>query len=324
MICIHFQKARFVVPVRYLGAYLRWSWVMALGGAVCKLRAMVYSVYSPWPMFTLDQEVASAISGCQALASCVGWIRYPTDGTRLQVFDHFGGKIYKMVKPLAGFASLEQELGWRAKVGDLAPQISEVCEHPPAYIEEWVEGRVGRYSVEELQRLILLLAERLYRVEWLEFNEYLQRTSTNYPAGAIARMAAAMCLVGWAKLPISPVHGDLVCQNIIFRDNGKPVILDWEYARICVVSHDLWFYLYHDTQKSHSGEGMPESFFVEMEHALVWIGLKVQNVRALHLFHLLEREALLLNNTSVVASPAALADIRNNIKCISGYLKIEN
>ena len=322
MIFIHFRKARYMVPIRHLPAYLGWSWVVAPGGALGKLKGILYAMYAPWPVIRPDQAVASAISGGKALATCVGWIRYPTDGTRLQVFDHHGGKILKMAKPIAGFASLERELGWRGKVGDLAPTISGISEHPPAYLEEWVEWRAGDFSVQELQRVILLLAKRLYRVEWLDFDEYLRRASLHFSKEATARMGKAMSLAGWDKLPASPVHGDLVCQNILLRNDGNPVLIDWEYARVCVVSQDLWFYLFHGTPRIHPGGGMPDLFFKEMEQALAWIGLDVKNVRALHLIHLLEREALLMNNTSVVMSTDALADIRFNVKCTWDYLEI--
>lgn len=322
MTFIHFRKARYMVPIRCLAAYLRWSWQTASGGAIRKWKGILYGMYAPWPVIRPDPVIASAISGCEALVTRIGWIRYPTDGTRLQVFDHHRGKILKMAKPIAGLASLEQELGWRGKVGDLAPNIRGVSRHPPAYLEEWVEGRAGDFSVRELRRVILLLAERLYRVEWLGLDEYLRRASLNFSAEATSRMGKAMFLAGWDKLPTSPVHGDLVCQNILFRYDGNPVLIDWEYARVCVVSQDLWFYLFHDTPREHSGSDLPDSFFREMEHALAWIGLDVRNVRALHLIHLLEREALLMNNAPVVISTDALSDIRLNMKRTMDHLEI--
>lgn len=281
------------------------------------------SVWKPRAVLLPDKAVEIAYAGCEALDARVGWIRFPTDGTRLQVFDPYKRVICKVSKQHAGFKFLMRELDCRSSVGGLAPIVRGVSEYPPAYLEDWIEGRSGCGTLQELRSVLEYLTERLYQTTWLDLGDYVRRVGLPYTNRTMDRIMAAMHLIGWDKLPVSPVHGDLVSQNIFFRPNGAPVLIDWEYARPCVVSHDLWFYLYHRARSNILEVELPATAFIDIAQEVKWLGLEVNNVRALHLIHLLERKELLRSNSSVVDSSFALSTLQYDIEQVSKQLKIE-
>ena len=321
---IHFQKIRFLVPIKHIFKYIRWSWFVTKTQQN-RFRKLLISIWKPVVRFNVNHEVELAVNSCKALDVHVGWIRFPTDGTRLQVFDTYNTQICKLAKQKSGFQSLELELKRRDGLGELSPAIKRIDANHAAYIEEWVNnGNNGHCTLEELEITISLLLDKFYKIQWVNLDEYFQLTHIEYTAEASKLMSKVISIIGWDKVPVSPVHGDLVCQNMLFK-NDKPILIDWEYARICMVSYDLWIYLYHraKSSKKNSEESLSKSFFSELNKMLGHLGLIVDNVNAVHLFHLLEREALLNHNSDVVQSNIALEIMRLEITRISKEFGLE-
>ena len=223
---IHFQKIRFLVPIKHIFKYIRWSWFVTKTQQN-RFRKLLISIWKPVVRFNVNHEVELAVNSCKALDVHVGWIRFPTDGTRLQVFDTYNTQICKLAKQKSGFQSLELELKWRDGLGELSPAIKRIDANHAAYIEEWVNnGNNGHCTLEELEITISLLLDKFYKIQWVNLDEYFQLTHIEYTAEASKLMSKVISIIGWDKVPVSPVHGDLVCQNMLFK-NDKPILIDW-------------------------------------------------------------------------------------------------
>jgi len=149
-------------------------------------------------------------------------------------------------------------------------------------------------------------------VEDRDTASYLSDRANGFSEEARNHIPVLVRRLEWSSLPISNVHGDLVCANIAFRENGEPIIYDWEYSRTCVLTHDVWFFLYHRASAEKRGLEL-SNFLIEFQCAIGWAFPTMPDIRALHLIHLFEREALLIRNSDFVDSHHSLIRLRQSI-----------
>lgn len=292
-----------------LHIYLRW--VVQSAFLSRSVRHFLRGIWSPTWLRKIPGHVAEAIAVAKSLGLHNGWVRWDTDGSRRQVFDPWRGGVCKIQKQGA-ILNINDEVELRKALGDLSPRILKQDPAHMAYVEEWVNAIPGSCSLEELERIRRVLDNRFYRVEERDVTSYISDKAITFSDEARDLIPELVSRLGRASLPISIVHGDLVCQNIAFRRNGEPILYDWEYSRTCVVTYDVWFFLYHRTS-TNSGDLMLSDFLGLFEEVIRWVFPTIQDIRALHLIHLFEREALLIRNSDFVDSFYSLKRLRLHI-----------
>ena len=307
---IFFSKTGIYVPLGMVHRYFIWALRSAF--AARSLRVFLRGFWLPsWFRETPDQ-VDETLALAKSLGLVNGWVRWETDGSRRQVFDPWRSGICKIQKRGA-FLDVRDEIELRSALGDLSPKILRQDSVHMAYVEEWVQSIPGNCSCDELERVRHILDDRLYRVEEKNTSEYIDENAISFSNAACNLIPSLVQRLGRETLPISTVHGDLVCSNIAFRGNGQPILYDWEYARTCVVTHDVWFYLYHRSLAKDSCSELPD-FLNVFKSMIGWAFPAIQDVSALHLIHLFEREALLLSNSVFVDSDHALKRVHQSIE----------
>ena len=307
---IYFRRSGVYVPVAVLPKYLWWVFRNALAGR--SLRHFVRSLWAPKWHQRIPSGVEHVLAVARSLGLGNGWIRWDTDGSRRQVFDPWRGLVCKIQKHSAAL-DIDDEIELRTALGDLSPRILKRDSMHMAYAEEWVDATPGCCSVDELESVLRLLGDRLYRTAEISISDYIQDDTISFSDEACNLVPSLVQRLGRATLPISTVHGDLVCSNIAFLRNGRPILYDWEYSRACVVTYDVWYFLYHRMLAMDSCSELPE--FLNVFRSMIdWAFPTIQDISALHLIHLFEREALLLKNSVFVDSDHALKTVRQSIE----------
>jgi len=306
LVLIYFKKAGVYAPMKILPRYVWWNFLKALASR--DIRCFIRSVWAPKWHQKMPSHVEHLLAVAKVLGVDSGWVRWDTDGTRRQVFDPWRDGACKISKQGA-FLDVSDEVELRKALGDLSPRI---LKHDPvqrAYVEEWVDAKSGRCSLDELERVRCALVTSLYQVEERDITSYFNHSDIEFSSEARNLVPVLARLLKRSTLPISVVHGDLVCSNIAFRKNGDPVLYDWEYARRCVVTQDVWFFLYH---RYSTASESPELSGILEEFAsnTAWAFSTMPDIRALHLVHLFEREALLIRNSEFVDSHQALKKVQ--------------
>lgn len=308
---IYFRKIGIYVPLRVLPFYLFWLLQVAVRERT--IRDFVRGVWSPTLFFRAPHNIDDALSVARDLGLSNGWVRWETDGSRRQVFDSSMRGVCKIQKEGAAF-SVNDEVELRKKLGDLSPRILKSDASHMAYVEDWVNVSAPRtYSYDDLECIRLALVDQLYRIDEWDLVSFLNKSAVPFSREARDVIPGLVRRMELKSLPVSKVHGDLVQANISFTKEGRPILYDWEYSRSCVVTHDVWFFLYQGLL----GDGVRlelSDFMREFEKIIDWIFPESVEPLALHLIHLYEREALLLWNNKIVESSQALKKIGENIR----------
>ncbi|MDO8861665.1 hypothetical protein Q6D67_08120 [Haliea sp. E1-2-M8] len=311
MALIYFRKAGVYVPANVLHRYILWL----VGRAIKEreLREIAIGLWSPELPSTVPLKVDEALATAYSMGLHRGWIRWDTDGSRRQIFDADRRKVCKVQKDGALLTVID-EVELRKQLGGLSPRIFQIHESHMAYVEEWVSVVTPRtYSYHDLDRIRLALVEQLYRVEEWDVGSFINDRAVPFSDEARESIPELVSRMGLNSLPVSKVHGDLVQSNTSLTKGHKPVLYDWEYSRSCVVTHDVWFYLYHGLLCARASVEL-SYFFDELERITAWVLPKSVDLIALHLIHLYEREALLLWNVNIVDSSFALERLGESIK----------
>ena len=226
-----------------------------------------------------------------------GWIRFPTDGTRLQVFDPSTGRIGKVHKNDMPYNTIPLEIKARSRASALAPAILEVASDQQAFSEEWMSGYNLHYSLDYLLKVIGKLRTHMYAVDYVDAVEYRNLiTGGNINLGKWEPLLTRL-LNEWPgkSLPLSQVHGDLVAANLWYHPVRGIVLLDWEYSRRCLVTQDCWFYIYHHYRSRDRENPLPNNFFNDFHDVLRRSGFGglADRLSSIHPLHLIERLILL-------------------------------
>ena len=310
LVLIYFRKAGTYVPFRCFPRYCLWAIQRAVQAKT--FRIVLLALWSPKLSFKAPSGILNALSYANSFG-LDGWVRWDTDGSRRQVFDACRTGVYKTQKQGAAF-NIRDEVALRSSLGDLSPRILAQDRSGSAYVEEWVNASAPRaYSYNDLELVRLVLVDKLYRIEKLDVVGFLNKATVPFSNEARAVIPELASRMGLDFLPVSRIHGDLVQSNISFTKENRPILYDWEYSRSCVVTHDVWFFLYHDLLED--GAAFELAYFLdEFERIVDWVFPKHIDLSALHLIHLYEREALLLWNDNIVDSSQALAKLRKSIR----------
>ena len=320
LVLIYFQKTGVYVPIEMLPRYMWWTFRSALTDR--SIRHFLRRMWSPKWLWKIPSHIAAVLAVAKSLGLDNGWVRWDTDGSRRQVFDPWRGGICKISKQGAAL-NISDEVEFRNSLGDLSPRILKCDPVKRVYVEEWVDATSGCCSIDELERVRRVLVSNFYRIEEQDVASYLSNDSIKFSDKVHDLIPVLVRRLGRVSLPISNVHGDLVCANIAFRSDNEPVIYDWEYSRICVVTQDVWFFLYHRASCENSSSELL-GFLREFEKVIGWAFPTIPNIRVLHLIHLFEREALLVRNSEFVDSHQALKSLRQSIDDVLSSLNLSN
>ncbi|MGB8951799.1 MAG: hypothetical protein WCC06_03935 [Candidatus Aminicenantales bacterium] len=230
-----------------------------------------------------------------------GWIRFPADGTRIQVFDRQRNRICKLNSCNALVNTIPCELKTRGRVAHLAPTILDVSPDESAFVEEWIAGYTPPYSLDSLVEAMSKLKEYLYAVNYIDITTYRERltSSGNMTENQKYSLDSVLNMYSGRTLPVSQVHGDLVCRNLLQHPSKGILLLDWEYTRTCLVTHDCWLYLYHTHRSIDDKQPLSSRFFVSLREVLLYLGFDslmdnlTWNLPVIHVLHLFERQSYL-------------------------------
>jgi hypothetical protein len=315
---IRFPRARYWVDPRAVKAYVTWSWQRAQREGRSVLRSFLRCLWHPTLATGIPLVVADALRVARGLGVGANWIRYPSDGTRLQIFDANQRQICKVLLPDACHKTYDYELEVRRRVGELAPPIVAVSPSDHAYVEQWIVDARPLCSTDLFFRALHGLQRSLYHIEWIRADQFLAKLAEWGPVSR-AIMGVVDCafskIGGGIGVPWSMVHGDFVQPNVLVGPRGQPVLIDWEYARECIVSYDYWLYRY-DHERKHGDlntnvfHGEPRRILNELYGSSV----AEMNPLALHMLHLAERTHYLAHispNTTRTIRQTMDQDMRN-------------
>jgi len=167
---INFSKAGYWVHVRSLEPYLCYKFEEARSGQRMFAR-MLCTIWAPSWRRTLTGVLHEIEEQAGELGVHPGWIRFPTSGSRIQVFDRHGERICKICTNPVAPVTIEAEIEVRSRVMDLGPSILGVSRDGLALVENWVHGSRAIYTMENGIRAVSRLRESLYVVENVVLNQ---------------------------------------------------------------------------------------------------------------------------------------------------------
>lgn len=217
-----------------------------------------------------------------------GWIRYGSDGGRVQLFDAERRTVTKLAL-VPHPERVEAEIQARGRMGRAVPELLEWDAAQGRLVERWVDLDPVPFGWAALAEALALLKTSLYASVSVPLSNYLPRLAVAWDP---ARAAAFLESRGLVQVPVGPVHGDLWRGNLGRDRGGHLVLLDWEYTRTCVESQDLWTFLMQGCWAS--GRPMDEAFHRDLAAglALLWgAECDIATAEAHHLIHLAERYA---------------------------------
>ena len=167
-----------------------------------------------------------------------------------------------------------REIDARRRVAELAPHISprllghgvlEVGEGTLGYLhEEMVTGHhVRRWTLHEIVEPMVRALVDLYRAAGVRSAPWSQLSARHQPerwAGFVdatpdaepLRERVDGLLRADRDVEVSLVHGDPVASNVIVRDDGGVVLVDWEYATEHAVAIDLTKPVQQSVEQEHA------------------------------------------------------------------------
>ena len=218
-------------------------------------------------------------------------MQYETDGSRLLLIDVPGRRaIHVQLRPSPDL--INREITIRQRAGRASPPILFHDAGQGVIAERWLPLRPASPTRPTLAEAIRLLKATLYAPRPVGIDEYLGRLGGAVDAARAREFVAAY---GVERVAITDSHGDLWPANVGVDEHGGIVLLDWEYARVCVESHDLWSYIFQ-AQRS-SGRPFDQAFladFAACQRDLLGMAVTDTTARAYHFLHLMERHTLFL------------------------------
>ncbi|MEM3104719.1 MAG: hypothetical protein QXD69_04360 [Candidatus Bathyarchaeia archaeon] len=258
---------------------------------------MFRAIWQPSWHLSLPDALVNVERRAMELGVHVGWIRFPTDGNRVQVFDSRCDRICKVVKRPVPYINISEELRVRSGTAGLAPDILQLSSDELAFVEEWIPGHSAPFSLEVLIGVVPKLQGSLYACEYVEPSQYVNMLNryTELTEQERRVLNRALSILPTSLLMISQVHGDLVSQNVWHYPQKGLVLLDWEYTRKCLVTYDCWLYLYDYYRRADDKKSFQGEFLSLLGQVFRQLGLDMETrqVLALHMLHLVERNVFL-------------------------------
>jgi len=289
---LYFSKVRLLVNLWSVPTYIIWT-LSRLFDSRIKLKEAIKFFWVTAFWFRLPKnDVEQAIKTAHLLGIQIDWIRYPTDGTRIQIFDRKNSLICKFILDSRLTFLVKRELKTRKLVQEMTPKVITVGDEGNAFCEEWIDGCNKAYSKNMLLNIITKLHDKLYNIKYMPINTYIIRYLDNVKYNQY--IFAAIERLGWETLPISPVHGDLTSPNILWTISDQPILLDWEYTRTCLITYDCWLFIYQNYKSQINQIVIFPQFLLEfqeilLESKLIEENLTLKQVICIHILHLVER-----------------------------------
>jgi len=278
---VDFSREGVLVRFIHLPSFLAWNLRRTPGvfGKLRRLGAMALSVRLGTR--GLDHHLAFLRENRQA-----SWMRYSTDGGRMQIFDVERGRVTKVpLQPRPGLVA--QEVATRQKMGACVPPLLHHDPERGILVETWMDLDPVPGGMETLAEAIRLLHAFLYTPVPMAIGDYLPKLAVPWD---LSRALAFMDSRGLDQVLVSQVHGDLWPGNLGRDQRGNLQILDWEYTRPCVWSHDVWTYIMQERRSS--GHPFDKEFLCSFARGLALLQRETCDmaiVECLHLIHLAER-----------------------------------
>lgn len=296
---LYFPKVHLWVHSLELGHYLLWT------GSIfrrCGLRTWLRHIWNPKIRNVNDnQGLKGYVWNAQNLGIQLSWVRYPTDSTRIQVFDRCNMTVTKISKP--GFNCTINEVIVRKNYNALpAPKLIAVHKEGKIFTEEWINGGPARPDDKSLIKIISLLENSLYKIKCLGVDEYFEVIcQQGYLSPEVSDILKnVLYSMETKRVPVSQIHGDLAPLNIIFSQKHGIKIIDWEYTRVCLLSYDAWHYFYSQRSLKKPDDRMTKwkkIFYTQFSNIIQNVSvlsvLSKHNLHTLHLLHMIERLSFL-------------------------------
>lgn len=278
---IDFYKDKMLVHPPYLFSFIAWS-LGQTPGVAHKLRKLCsMALFNRLGVRGVEEDRRRLLAYYS-----FSWARYAADGTRMQLFDAAAQTVTKVgLRP--NEALIEREVRLRSGMGDACPAILACDPRRGVIVERWLNLNPLAFDLATLARAIDVLKQKLYRRHSVDACEYVTRFGDAIDQ---KKVKSFLTFNGVTRVDLSDVHGDLWRGNLFSGKDGNIVILDWEYCRSCVASHDIWTYLF----QFHSSSGKRfDSRFLGMlsETISTCLGVRcdARAARGYHLIHLIER-----------------------------------
>lgn len=284
---IDFYKEKTLVRASYLPSFILWS-VSQTPGGLNKLRKL-FSL----ALFNRFGQSGVGVDRRRMLSRYpYSWARYAADGARMQFFD-VENKVIRKIALQPDNGQIEREIRMRSLMGDACPPVLAWDSQEGAIVERWLNVERRASDKAALSQVIALLKNKLYRCRSIDAEQYVSQFGD-----VIDQKKVRTFLTRYEveRLEISDVHGDLWQGNLIYDSRGRFFIVDWEYCRSCVVSHDIWTYLFQ-AQKAvnKSFDARFVEKFAEAVSSLLDARCDVETARAYHVIHLIERFSFFLS-----------------------------
>ena len=301
------------------------------------LRTLARSFWAPSCFKRLPNELASIDDDAKKHSFDPSWYCFPTNGTRIQVFDVRNGLVLKTLKASLPPQLIEKEIESRSKTGDISPEILNVSTAGTAYVEKWLLDYRHPKDLREASIAISNLANKCGPVELLDHDDYWKLLEAQGTLTPRTKESVALVLdrQHQAQIPVRLAHGDVSLPNILIKyvDGTATIkLIDWEYSRKCVVSYDAWllpydyfrrpFYRQSNSVRLHS---LDERYFDFLRQSLRLTELDnvLPCASVCHVLNLVERHSFLtrLSETSGINCDAVLRimefDLRRANKAIA-------
>jgi hypothetical protein len=284
---IDFYKEKTLVRASYLPSFIFWS-VGQTPGGLDKLRKLFsLALFNRFGQSGIDADRRLMLSRYP-----YSWARYAADGARMQFFDA-QNRVIRKIALQQNDGQIEREFRLRSLMGDACPPVLAWDSQEGAIVERWLNIKRRGSDKAALSQAITLLKDKLYRCHSVDAEQYVSQFGDVIDQKKV-RTFLTRYEVG--RLEISDVHGDLWQGNLLYDRRGELVIVDWEYGRSCVVSHDIWTYLFQ-AQKAASKPFDARFFekFAEAVSSLLDVRCDIETARAHHVIHLIERFSFFLS-----------------------------
>lgn len=215
----------------------------------------------------------------------LAWIKYNSDGTKIHLYDIRNAKIGKYPKKL-NRSQFENEIITRKAAGNISPLIHYSSVDDCLIIEDKIF--LKSYSKSYLQALEILNT-RLKISYSQSCKEYLSLYKTVKFSDLVLKLLVEN---DFKELIIKLCHGDFWKGNILEDNNGKIIIIDWEYCGPRIQTYDAWFLIYSQRHSYRNINGcniykcLQEVFlnYYQLDYDL-------KKVKIIHMTHLFERYA---------------------------------
>lgn len=281
----HFPKDQTLVRPSALMRYIRWN-LSRSPGCSAKLRRMAAMLLTGRiGMAGVDPDRLERLRPYLGAA----WARYASDGGRIQVFNPDKAAITK-VSLQPDKTLMDREVRARKRMGSAVPSILNYDIDAGVLEEAWIPLCPAAPGHDTLRKALAVLRERLYAPVEVDTTVYLR----NFPEEVAGeRTLAYLRTREMERLLVSEVHGDLWPGNLGLDSKGGLILLDWEYARVCVQSHDVWLFLFQDQHaKAKPYDRAFLQMFANCYAECFGVTCSLEEASCLHLLHLIERYSL--------------------------------